>query len=91
MAGEPCGSSSQPTVMAYAVPVPVATTSNIHSLIQDIHSSTDRSPTVMGDEWEKHDSALVEEYLNWTSMRSWGGTTSYGEVMFNNRASNAIG
>lgn len=36
-------------------------TSNIYSLIQDIHSTTDRSPASMAALFERHDSELVRE------------------------------
>jgi mannose-6-phosphate isomerase-like protein (cupin superfamily) len=36
-------------------------TSNIYSLIQDIHAMTDRSPAALAAVFEKHDSVLIEE------------------------------
>lgn len=36
-------------------------TSNIYSLIQDIHATTDRSPAAMAALFERHDSELVRE------------------------------
>jgi mannose-6-phosphate isomerase-like protein (cupin superfamily) len=35
-------------------------TANVYSLIQDIHSMTDRSPAAMRAVFEKHDSELVD-------------------------------
>ena len=36
-------------------------TSNIYSLIQDIHAMTDRSPAALRAVFEKHDSEQIEE------------------------------
>jgi mannose-6-phosphate isomerase-like protein (cupin superfamily) len=36
-------------------------TSNIYSLIQDLHATTDRSPATMAGIFAKHDSELVNE------------------------------
>ena len=36
-------------------------TSNIYSLIQDIHSMQDRSPAALRAVFQKHESELVEE------------------------------
>lgn len=36
-------------------------TSNIYSLIQDIHAMTDRSPAALAAVFEKHDSVRLEE------------------------------
>jgi mannose-6-phosphate isomerase-like protein (cupin superfamily) len=36
-------------------------TSNIYSLIQDIHAMAERSPAALRAVFEKHDSELVEE------------------------------
>lgn len=36
-------------------------TPNIHSLIQDIHAMTDRSPAALSAVFAKHDSELVDE------------------------------
>jgi len=36
-------------------------TSNVYSLIQDIHAMTDRSPAALKAVFEKHDSELVAE------------------------------
>jgi mannose-6-phosphate isomerase-like protein (cupin superfamily) len=38
----------------------VVMTSNVYSLIQEIHSLKDRSVSAMRTVWEKHDSELVE-------------------------------
>lgn len=39
----------------------LVTTSNIYSLIQDIHAMTDRSPAALRAVFEKHDSERIEE------------------------------
>ena len=36
-------------------------TSNIYSLIQDIHAMTDRSPAALSAVFEKHDSERLDE------------------------------
>ena len=55
------------TVHTYWNPGPAAVryllvmTGNIHSLIEDIHAMTERSPVALRAVFEKHDSELVEE------------------------------
>jgi len=55
------------TVHTYWNPGPEAVryllvmTGNIHSLIEDIHAMTERSPVALRAVFEKHDSELIEE------------------------------